>query len=229
MGKAIFVTGTGTDVGKTYVTALIVKKLRDAGKNAGYYKAAISGADLGADGALLPGDALYVNEVAQIGEKAENLVSYVYKEAVSPHLAAQLNDRPIDFDRVETDFRRALEKYDYLTMEGSGGIICPLRWDEEQRVILDDLVKRLGLGVLIVADAGLGTINSAVLTIEHLRHRDIPIRGVILNHYHPGDAMEEDNRRMIEAMTGVSVIVAVEKGSGALDIDADFLASLYES
>ncbi len=227
MGKAIFITGTGTDIGKTYVTALVVKKLRDAGLAAGYYKAAISGADVGPAGELLPGDALYVNEVAGIGETTENLVSYVYKEAVSPHLAALMNRRPIDFDRVESDFRRALAKYDYLTMEGSGGIICPLRWDEEQHVILDDLVKRLALGTLVIADAGLGTINAAVLTIEHLRGREIPVRGVILNNYHPGDAMEEDNRRMVEAITGVPVIATVQKDDRVLDIDPNLLASLY--
>ncbi len=227
MGKGIFITGTGTDVGKTYVTALVVKRLRDAGLAAGYYKAAISGAETGEAGELLPGDALWVNEVAGLGEATENLVSYIYKEAVSPHLAARWNNRPIDFDRVEADFRRALAKYDYLTMEGSGGIICPLRWDETQHVILDDLVSRLGLGTLVVADAGLGTINSAVLTIEHLRRREIPVRGVLLNNWHPGNAMEEDNRQMIEAITGVPVIAVVGQGDRTLDIDAGFLASLY--
>ena len=227
MGKAIFVTGTGTDVGKTYVTALIVKKLREAGKNAGYYKAAISGAGKDAAGELLPGDALYVNETAGIGETVENLVSYVYEEAVSPHLAAKLNRRPIDFDRVEADFRRAKEKYDYLTVEGSGGIICPLRWDETQRVILDDLVVRLRLGAIVVADAGLGTINAAVLTIEHLAARHIPVVGVILNRFHPGDVMEEDNRRMITEITGVPVLACVQAEDGALDLDPDVLAGLY--
>ena len=140
MGKGVFVTGTGTDIGKTYVTGLIVKKLRDAGLNAGYYKAAISGAEKGPNGELLAGDALYVNKVAGIGETQENLVSYVYLEAVSPHLAAKINNQQIDFDHVDSEFHRALKKFDYLTMEGSGGIICPLRWDEKEHVIIDDLV-----------------------------------------------------------------------------------------
>lgn len=100
------------------------------------------------EGHLQSGDALYVNRVAGIGAKPENLVTYVYREAVSPHLAAKLNHRPIDFDRVKADFARARERHQYLTMEGSGGIICPLRWDEQQHVVLDDLVKDLGLGVL---------------------------------------------------------------------------------
>ena len=227
MGKTLFITGTGTDVGKTYVTALIVKKLRDAGLSAGYYKAALSGAVPDDTGSLQAGDALYVNRIAKIGERQENLVSYVYKEAVSPHLAAKINRQPIDFDRVENDFTRAKETYDYLTMEGSGGIICPLRWDDTMHMGLDGLVKRLNLGVFIVADAGLGTINNTVLTIEHLNARHIPIRGIIFNHYIPGDIMQDDNARMIAEMTGVAILAFVKDGDSSLDIDADVLKHLY--
>ena len=229
MGKALFITGTGTDVGKTYVTALIVKCLRDAGLDAGYYKAAISGAEKDEeDGTLHAGDALYVKEIAELSETQEELVSYVYEAAVSPHLAAQLDNKPIDFDVVEKDFRRALSQHEYITMEGSGGIICPLRWDKEQHVILDDLVLRLGLGALIVADAGLGTINAAVLTVEHLRARNILVRGIILNRFHSGDVMEEDNLDMVEALTGVKVVATVKSGDEALDMDAKELAALYQ-
>lgn len=228
MKKALFITGTGTDIGKTYVTGLIVKKLRDAGLNAGYYKAALSGAEPDANGTLQPGDAIYVNRVANIGEKTENLVSYVYKEAVSLHLAAKINDQPIDFAKVTADFKRALAKYDYLTMEGSGGIICPLRWDNQQHVILDDLVKKLDLGVLIIADAGLGTINAAVLTIEHLKSRNIPIKGIIFNNYIPHDLMQDDNERMIEEMTGIKVLAKVKKGDTELNMAVSCLQSLYE-
>ena len=229
MGKALFITGTGTDVGKTFVTALIVKCLKDAGLDAGYYKAAISGAEKDEeDGTLHAGDALYVKEIAELSETQEELVSYVYEAAVSPHLAAQLDNNPIDFDVVEKDFRRALSRHEYITMEGSGGIICPLRWDKEQHVILDDLVLRLGLGALIVADAGLGTINAAVLTVEHLRARNIPVRGIILNRFHDGDIMEEDNLDMVEALTGVKVVATVKSGDEALDMDARELAALYQ-
>ena len=229
MGKALFITGTGTDVGKTYVTALIVKCLKDAGLDAGYYKAAISGAEKDEeDGTLHAGDALYVKEIAELPETQEELVSYVYEAAVSPHLAAQLDNNPIDFDVVEKDFHRALSQHEYITMEGSGGIICPLRWDKEQHVILDDLVLRLGLGALIVADAGLGTINAAVLTVEHLRARNIPVRGIILNRFHDGDIMEEDNLDMVEALTGVKVVATVKSGDEALDMDARELAALYQ-
>ena len=228
MGKALFITGTGTDIGKTYVTGLIVKKLVDSGRQASYYKAALSGAEPGPDGRLQPGDALFVKKMAGLTVPTEKLVSYVYREAVSPHLAARINGRPVDFDRVKQDFAAARQDCEFLTMEGSGGIICPLRWDGEQKVILDDLLQELAIPALVIADAGLGTINAAVLTIEHLRARKIPVAGVFLNNFHAGDVMEEDNRRMIEEITGVPVLAVVAPGDGELDMDPAALAALYE-
>ena len=226
MGKARFVTGTGTDIGKTYVTGLIVKCLRDAGLSAGYYKAALSGAEVAADGTLLPGDALHVARVAGL-DAADVTVSYVYRDAVSPHLAAQIEHRPMDFAKVAEDYRRAKECTDYLTVEGSGGIICPLRWDDDEHVVLDDLAVRLGLAALVVADAGLGTINAAVLTAEHLHARGIPLRGFIFNNWQ-GGLMQEDNVRMVEEITGAHVLARVPHGAAELPMGADALAALYE-
>lgn len=227
MGKALFITGTGTDIGKTYVTGLIVKRLKDAGLRAGYYKAALSGAETGADGSLLPGDALHVSRIAGLAAD-EAIVSYIYKDAVSPHLAAQIENRPIDFERVERDFLAAKEQVGYLTVEGSGGIICPLRWDEHEHVVLDDLVLRLGLSALVVADAGLGTINAAVLTAEHLKMRGIPLKGFIFNNWRAGDIMQEDNKKMVEEMTGAPVLSCVAKDAKELPLAAAALAALYD-
>ena len=112
MSKGIFITATGTDIGKTFVTALIVKKLRDAGLNAGYYKAALSGAEEQPDGSWLPGDAAYVAKVSGMQEKGEELVSYIYKTAVSPHLAAMREGNPVELDKVKADFAKAQAKYD---------------------------------------------------------------------------------------------------------------------
>ena len=152
MSKGIFITATGTDIGKTFVTGLIVKKLRDAGLNAGYYKAALSGAELQPDGTWLPGDAAYVTQTSGMTEKPEELVSYIYKTAVSPHLAALREGNPVELDKVKADFAAAQAKYDYVTMEGSGGIICPIRWDE-QHLLLEDLIKATNLGTLVISNA----------------------------------------------------------------------------
>lgn len=227
MGKALFVTGTGTDVGKTYVTGLIVKKLRDAGLDAGYYKAALSGAEPDGGGHLIPGDAAWVKQAAGLTDPLEDLVTYVYQEAVSPHLAARHTGVPVELERIRADFARARDRHAYLTMEGSGGILCPLRWDAQQRLLLEDVIQRLDLGCAIVADAGLGTINSTVLTVEYLRHRNIPVRGIFFNHWIPGDAMQEDNRAMVERLTEVPVLACIQAGDKNLDIKIDNLTSLY--
>lgn len=227
MGKALFVTGTGTDVGKTYVTGLLVKRLKNAGLDAGYYKAVLSGAEPDGKGHLIPGDAAWVKQVAGLSDPLEDLVTYVYREAVSPHLAARHTGVPVEMERIRTDFNRAKEHHAYLTMEGSGGILCPLRWDDRQELLLENVIQGLDLGCVIVADAGLGTINSTVLTVEYLRSRTIPVRGIFFNHWIPGDSMQEDNRAMVERLTGVPVLAFIQQGDTEMDIKIEELIKLY--
>lgn len=227
MGKALFVTGTGTDVGKTYVTGLMVRKLKEAGLDAGYYKAALSGAEPDGEGTLIPGDAAWVKQVAGLTDPLEALVTHVYREAVSPHLAARHTGVSVDLDRIRADFERARARHGYLTMEGSGGILCPLRWDDRQHLLLEDLIKTLGLGCVVVADAGLGTINSTVLTVEYMRNREIPVRGILFDHWQPGDPMQEDNKAMVEELTRVPVTGTIRDNSQELNIKIEDLLSMY--
>lgn len=227
MSKKLFITGTGTDVGKTYVTGLIVKKLKESGQNAAYYKAAMSGNEYGADGKLIPGDALHVKNASGITQPLEEMCPYIYEAAVSPHLASRMEGNPVQMEVVKKGFEEVCARYDYVTIEGSGGILCPICFDEE-KIQLEDVIKELGLSSLIIADAGLGTINSVVLTVEYMRSRNLPIKGILFNHFHPGNVMEEDNLRMCEYMTGLKVLACIEDGSKELDMDADLLASLYE-
>lgn len=227
MAKALFITGTGTDVGKTFVTGLIVKKLKDSGKNAAYYKAAMSGNLRRPDGTLIPGDARYVKEISGISQTLSSMCPYVYEAAVSPHLASRLEGNPVQMEVVKEGFDRLCAQYDYVTVEGSGGILCPICFDEKE-LWLEDVIRILDLSCLIVADAGLGTINSAVLTAEYLRAKNIPVKGLIFNHFHPGNVMEEDNLRMCEHRTGLNVLACVREGDNELDMDPDALAALYD-
>ncbi len=222
MGRGLFVTGTGTDAGKTYVAALMVKKLKDAGLSAGYYKAALSGAE-----SIEKSDAGYVKKVSGISQPDETLLSYLYETAVSPHLAAKLEGNPVDLNKVRQDYMQVFHAYDYITVEGSGGIVCPIRCDDEQEILLEDIVRMLELPAVIVADAGLGTINSAVMTAEYLRNHGIQAEGVILNHY-SGGVMQEDNIRMIEKLTALPILALVAEDDTELDINIERLISLYK-
>lgn len=222
VGKGIFITGTDTDIGKTYVTALLVKTLREAGYDVGYYKAAISGAD-----SVAESDAGFVNRFAGIGESEDMLLSYLYKHAVSPHLAARMEGHPVEKEVILAGWARAAARYPYVTMEGSGGICCPIRHDEKAVYYLEDIVHWLHLPSLIVADAGLGTINHVVLTAFYMKARELPVKGVLLNNW-KGGVMEEDNVNMIEEMTGLPVLAKIRRGDAVIDADPALLASLYE-
>ena len=126
--KPIFVTGTGTDVGKTYVTALLCRDLRSflrqQFKNEqplGFYKAAISGAE-----SLEDSDAGYIKKKAGLSSAG---TSYLFAEAVSPHLAARNQGQVIATETINNDFSAVYDSFQLTVLEGSGGIYCPLYWD----------------------------------------------------------------------------------------------------
>lgn len=215
MTKAIFVTATGTDVGKTYISALIVKKMRELGYNCGYFKPALSGAEI-INGKLVPGDCAYVLKTAKINAEPMNYVSYVFKTAVSPHLASEIEKNPINIEKIKSDFERIKKEYDFVVVEGAGGIICPFNL-KEQKLMLPDVIKSLGLDILVVASASLGTINSTVLTAEYAKQHNINVKGIILNNYDETDFMQIDNKKQVEALTDVKVVATVKKEDNEID------------
>lgn len=227
MSKKIFVTGTGTDVGKTYITGLIVKKLNAMGLNPAYYKAAMSGNDRDANGKLIPGDALFVKKMSKISQPLETMCPYIYEMAVSPHLASRLEGGPIDMKVVKEGFRKLESEYGFITMEGSGGILCPIRKDDEV-IFLEDVIRELDLSCIIVADAGLGTINSVVLTVEYMKSHGIFAKALIFNNYIEGNVMQEDNIKMCEEMTGLKTLALVAKDDIELKCDEKLLKAIYE-
>ena len=89
MSRNLFITGTGTDVGKTFVSALMVKKLAQSSRRAGYFKAAMSGNSRRANGNLIPGDGAWVQQISGISQPLEEMCPYVYEHAWSPHLASR--------------------------------------------------------------------------------------------------------------------------------------------
>lgn len=232
MSKGLFVLGTGTDIGKTYVTGLILKYMRDNGYDATYFKAALSGAVRDENGLLIPGDAVEVLSMANLEEDTDFLVPYIYETAVSPHLASQIEGNPVDLTVVKEAYDEVSKKYDYIVMEGSGGIVCPIRYegkDDENNIMLEDIIKYLGLDVILIADAGLGTINSIVTTVEYLKNRNIHVCGIIMNNY-KDELMENDNIKMVEDLCDVPVIAKVYENDKnlSLDVDANELISYFK-
>lgn len=230
MSKGIFITATDTDTGKTFVTAHIVAAFREHGINAGYYKAALSGAYYEED-KLIPGDAKEVLTRAGLEADYDRCVSYTFETAVSPHLASQIENCPIKLSKIEEDYKAICERYDFMTVEGSGGIICPIQVNGEEVILLEHIIKLLKLPVIIVARAGLGTINHTVLTVAYIKNLGVSLKGIILNEYEEGNILHEDNKKMIERLSGVEVVATIPKVTNPhekVEIDVEKLASLYE-
>lgn len=226
MSKGIFITATGTDIGKTYITALIVKLLREASINAGYYKAALSGAQKQGD-SLVPGDCKFVCNVAKLNLNPCDLVSYVYETAVSPHLASEIEGNPVELECIIEDFQNIKSKFDYVVVEGSGGIVCPLRL-KDKTIMLKDVITSLNLDIIIVASAELGTINNVVLTVEYAKNHDINVRGIILNNYDEKSFLHKNNKKVIEDLTNIPVISCVSKDEKNIQIEINELCSLFK-
>ena len=226
MAKKLFITGTGTDVGKTYVSGMFVKKLRELNVRTAYYKCAASWNRRDETGTLIPGDASWVKEFSGIEQDVSTMGSYVYEVAASPHLASRLEGNPVQTDVVKRDVDYLCRQYDYVVVEGSGGIVCPIVL-EENKILLEDLVRELNLSCLVVANAGLGVINDVALTVSYMRSKRIPVRGVVFNQYTPGDFIEEDNIVVCEQITGVPVVCCVRKDAVDLDIEPDALKDLF--
>lgn len=206
MNKGIFITGTNTDIGKTFVAGHIVKNLMKQGIHVGYYKACASGSIIGADGKYL-GDASYVGMFANM-QAEDCVVSYEYEHGVSPHLAAKFENRPVELAKLSDDFQAMCAQHDFVVVEGSGGIICPLRYDTK-KIMLTDVIQMTGFSIIIVTSAQLGSINATLLTIAYAREHGFKIKGVIINNFVTGNILHEDNKRMMEELGEVCILACI--------------------
>lgn len=218
----IFLTGTGTDVGKTFVAALILKKLIKSGINAAYFKAAMSGNERDSKNKLIPGDALYVKKISGTKQSIEEMCPYVYENAVSPHLASKIEGNSVDLNYVIKKFQEIHKKYDCIIMEGSGGILCPIRFDDSKKIFLEDIIKELNLNCILVADSGLGTINYVGLTASYMKIKNINLKGIIFNRFQPENILHEDNLKMCEYLTKSKVISCVKNNDNEIEFQEEF-------
>lgn len=227
MEKGVYIIGTNTDIGKTFISGLILKKLREEGINAGYYKAALSGAKKDKDG-LIPLDCKEVMRISGLKESYENMVSYILEKPYSPHLASEVEKVSISMEKIKKDYKRLRDKYDFILCEGSGGIVCPISF-LERKIMLEDIIKEFNLPIILVSNSGLGAINYTVLTISYLRNLGVRVKGIILNEFNKNNIIHRDNKKIIKELTGINNISTVPKIEDIKEYDFNELNKvLYE-
>jgi dethiobiotin synthase len=223
-----FITATGTDVGKTIVTAGLLRHLRKQGQDAISMKPIQTGATC-TDGVWSAPDLEVHWKAADFTPSDEAralMASYLYDPACSPHLAGRMAKH---YPEIQTILRAAHdleEKHDSILVEGAGGVFAPI--NEDYTMI--DLMKALDYPVLLVAHRGLGTINHTLLSIEVLRNVGLDIAGVILNEVEDvePDYIKKDNPDAIEAFGRVPILGNVDYLK-TLDSDPDAAWTHFES
>jgi dethiobiotin synthetase len=223
--RGIFITGTDTDVGKTWVAAGLTAALRQRGANAVYFKPVQSGCPE-EGGLLVPTDARLARQVASLAEPLEVLTPICLRLPLAPGVAAAQAGVEVDLGRIAAAVRDLAARYEFMVAEGAGGLYVPLIGTH---FLVLDLIRWLALPLAVVAKAGLGTINHSVLTVKAAQAAGIQVAGVILNRYpeRPGRA-ELTNPRVIAALTGVPILARLPE-VGDLERPADrqvFLAAL---
>jgi dethiobiotin synthetase len=204
----VFVTGTGTEVGKTVVTAALARTARLAGARVKVFKPAVSGLDeyplrpeTWEHAAELPDHALL--RLASGSNQGDDAIApYRFGPPVSPHLAAELAGEAIDPDLLRGAALEATGGADLLVCEGVGGFLVPLAPD----YLVRDLARDLGMPVVVVARPGLGTINHTLLTLETVRGAGLEAAKVVLNPWpgQPGE-LERSNLETISSLGAVEV------------------------
>ncbi len=200
----IFVTGTDTDIGKTFITAGLAALMQSLGYKTGVFKPFQSGAEE-KNGFLIAPDIAYVKKVDSFVETA---CTYIMKPPTAPSLAAEIDKISIDTNLVLRDYKTLSEKCEVVITEGAGGLAVPVT----PKLLTSDIAKLLNLPLLIVARPDLGTINHTLLTINFAKQCGLEVRGVIINRYPQGtdDIAIRTAPRLIEEYSDAKVLGIVK-------------------
>lgn len=204
MNRGIFITGTDTGVGKTLVSAALALALKKQGGQVGVMKPietgiSCSNSDLS--------DAARLRAVIGTEDQLQAVCPYRFTSPVAPLAAAQAERRPIDPDIIRKTYRLLADRYDYMVIEGVGGVLVPITSNTD----VTDLIAQLKLPAVIVGRSGLGGINHARLTIEALRRRKIRIVALVLNQTEPvatktERTQERTTLELLQKQAGIPVL-----------------------
>ncbi len=197
--RGLFVTGTDTEAGKTVLSACLLAAMRAAGENVRASKPVLTGTAEPAPAGWPADDALLARAA---GTDAEEVTAMRFGPAVSPHLAAELEHRPIDPETLVARVRAQLDGADTVVVEGVGGLLVPIAGAWTVR----DLAAELALPLVVAARPGLGTISHTLLTLEAARRAGLEIRAVVLTPWpeQPSE-IELSNRETITQLGHVEV------------------------
>lgn len=223
MGVGVFITGTDTGVGKTFVACGLAGLLKARGFTVGVMKPVETGCT-GKDGQLYPEDADRLKHASGFDEPLEKICPYRFEEPLAPSVAAQRSRVTIDIKTIEKLYRELSSKYDITLVEGAGGLLVPLL----PKYTYADLAQALNLRLVVVAANRLGAINHLLLTLEHATSRGLIVLGYVLNQVRAGPSLAmETNSAALPELTSVPCLGEIPYVD-QLKVERSFLGALFE-
>jgi len=189
-----FITGSDTDVGKTYIACQVVRQLVQQGVEVETRKPVESGCDMSANGALITHDALALQQANGNSESIERIATYRYRAALAPPRAARLENKEILIEQL-LDACEVDHPEHRLIVEGAGGFYSPLA----ENGLNADLASALQLPVIIVVNDRIGAVNQGLMTLQAVESRQLRVAAIVLNQVGPVCDTTMDNAADLQA------------------------------
>lgn len=187
MSQSYFITGTDTNVGKTYIASALLRHFSQYGSTAGM-KPIASGCEL-MNGELVNEDVVALTAASTVKASHDIINPYSFAPAIAPHIAAEQAGVEIALGSIVQAYQQLSTLADMVIVEGAGGFLVPIN----SKQTFADVAQELGLPVILVVGMRLGCINHALLTVEAIQARGLPLAGWVANEIQPGMAMFEEN------------------------------------
>jgi len=215
MHRGFFVTATDTGVGKTVITAALIKIAGMLGLRAGGMKPIETGC-LSPDSNvqsprfevqnknLMPADGMFLREMAGMDDSIDLVTPVRFEEPLAPLPASEIEGTQVDLEKIQRAYSILAAKYDVVIVEGIGGLLVPISKD----YFIIDLAKEFGLPLIVVARSGLGTINHTLLTVNYAIKEGVHVAGIIINHGQPPEntQAEQTNPKTMKQISPVPII-----------------------
>lgn len=203
---SIFITGTDTDVGKTYVSVALLNQLNAAGYQTFGVKPIASGCEMDSNGQLINSDALALLEAASIKQSYATVNPIALSEAIAPHIAATHAGIQLSLDKMVNHIKQSTQaNADFNLIEGAGGWCVPLNQTE----LVSDVIASLRLPVILVVGMKLGCLNHAILTCHHILAKKCSLLGWVANCVDPAAIAVDENIQTLRSWLPVPCLGVV--------------------
>jgi len=217
VARGFFIAGTDTGVGKTAVAAGLIRVFRERGLDVGVMKPVSTGGS---------NDARVLRHAAGVQDPMQDINPVSFAAPLSPNVAARLEKKDVDLEGVLEAFSRLCSKHSWMIVEGVGGLLVPIRED----FVVANLADWIGLPLIVVSRASLGTINHTLLTLEAAASRDLQVCGIVycVPQAGPLDAAAQTSPEVVTRLSGIPSLGTIPFDS-EVDVEKGFLGEMHAS